>query len=78
MAKVDTYKCDGCGTLKGSLNHWFKVYEAGAISVLPWDQGNDQPHRDLCSDACVIKAVQQWLSAQQQATSGREAATDGD
>lgn len=67
--KVDSYKCDGCGNLKGDLNHWFRVVNEGrALEVYPWSAGYDnKEERHYCSDACITKAVQQWLSAQKEA-----------
>lgn len=65
--KVDTFKCDGCSTMKGDLNHWFAVSPTGSsIIVSAWHDGDGYAH--YCSDACVIKAVQQWLSAQKEAS----------
>ena len=79
--KVDTYKCDGCGTQKGELNHWFiGCFDKDGIMFCPWNVDNIyrailparpnefpdlRPERHYCSDACVIKAVQFWLSEQQ-------------
>lgn len=75
MAKVDTFKCDGCGNIKGDLNHWFKFRSypsegnGAEFIVNDWNsQGTDYPNTlHLCSDACVIKTVQGWLSAQKEA-----------
>ena len=67
--KVNTYQCDGDGCLvqRGSNNHWFIVSATGSsIIVSAWDDGEGYAH--YCSDACVIKAVQQWLSAQKEAS----------
>ena len=64
--KVDTYKCDVCGTIKGDNNHWFRVgsgmvgLELNAWGVVP-ESGTTM---DLCSDQCVIKIVQKWLTQQ--------------
>jgi hypothetical protein len=65
--KVDTYACDGCQAQKGTLNHWFKfTAHEDQFSVHDWS-GSDYPNTlHLCSDACVIKAVQGWLSAQKE------------
>jgi hypothetical protein len=64
--KVDTYKCDVCGTIKGENNHWFRIdtgvsgLELNAWGVMPLSSTS----ADLCSDQCVIKVVQKWLTKQ--------------
>lgn len=64
--KIDTYKCDECATQKGENNHWFRFTGfPDQFSVTDWN-GSDYPATiHLCSDTCVIKSVQKWLSAQQ-------------
>ena len=65
--KVNSYKCDGCGIQKGETNHWYAISPtAVSIIVSAWHDGDGYAH--YCSDACVVKAVQQWLSAQKQAS----------
>jgi hypothetical protein len=71
--KVDTYKCDICGTIKGENNHWFRV-DGGimGLELNPW--GIMPPTGttlDLCSDQCVIKVVQKWLTEQAQTSGAR-------
>ena len=64
--KVDTYRCDVCGTIKGENNHWFRIdtgvsgLELNAWGVMP----PSATTVDLCSDQCVIKIVQKWLTSQ--------------
>jgi hypothetical protein len=64
--KVDTYKCDMCGIIKGENNHWFRMdtgisgLELNAWGVMP----PTATSVDLCSDQCVIKVVQKWLTGQ--------------
>jgi hypothetical protein len=66
--KVDSFKCDGCGIQKGANNHWFIVSAVDlSIHVSAWvSDAHGWDH--YCSDACVIKAVQRWLSAQKEAS----------
>lgn len=72
--KVDTFQCDVCKTQKGALNHWFKFRSyldegnGAEFIVTDWkQQGIDYPNtKHLCSDACVIKTVQGWLSEQKE------------
>ncbi len=64
--KVDTYKCDICGTIKGENNHWFRI-DAGASGLELNAWGVKPPLEttvDVCSDQCVIKIVQKWLTSQ--------------
>jgi hypothetical protein len=64
--KVDTYKCDVCGRIKGENNHWFRIdtgpsgLELNAWGVMPATVNSV----DLCSDQCVIKIVQKFLTNQ--------------
>jgi hypothetical protein len=74
--KVDSYCCDVCGAPKTAVNHWhkFRAYpdegNGAEFIVNDWNyKGEDFPNtKHLCSDACVIRTVQQWLSAQQEAS----------
>ncbi len=73
--KVDTYKCDVCGTIKGENNHWFRIdtgvagLELNAWGVMP----ESATTVDLCSDQCVIKIVQKWLTGQALSSGARYA-----
>ena len=64
--RFDTYKCDVCGTLKGENNHWFRADTGvSGLELNAW--GVMQPTAstvDLCSDQCVIKIVQKFLTNQ--------------
>jgi hypothetical protein len=63
--RVNSYCCDGCGLSKGENNHWFAISASTpSIIVSAWHDGDGYDH--YCSDACVIKAVQKWLSAQKE------------
>ncbi len=63
--KVDTYKCDVCGQMKGENNHWLRIESTDAgLKLYGWGEIASGPATvDLCSDQCVTKTVQQWLSA---------------
>lgn len=76
--KIDTYKCDECGTQKGEINHWFRLRPSPTwadkgpwVSILGWTTDYQDKDMHLCSDACVIKSVQKWLSAQQASKEGK-------
>jgi hypothetical protein len=70
--KIETFKCDGCGIMKGENNHWFEFVPADpkvtryCITIIPFPKDPVNDSRHLCSDQCVIKAVQQWLSEQKE------------
>lgn len=72
--KIDSYKCDSCGIQKLDTNHWFKFRaypnegNGAEFIVNDWnDKSSDYPNTlHLCSDGCVIKTVQGWLSAQKE------------
>lgn len=73
--KVDTFKCDSCGNIKGTGNHWFRLVVDDDDSKEPfcaihvWEGGQaGLLEKHLCSDQCVVKVVQQWLSAQKEAS----------
>lgn len=71
--KVDTYKCDICGTIKGENNHWFHVNgRSTGLELSPWGAvSSTETTVDLCSDQCVIKVVQKWLTEQAQTSGAR-------
>jgi hypothetical protein len=67
--RVETYKCDGCGQLRGQQSkNWFRVSAGpGGLEIGPWSSVPPAAGAvDLCSDSCVIRAVQQWLTGQAQ------------
>ena len=72
--EVNSVKCDGCGIQKGENNHWFRVLfkvdrndpTAASVTISAWALEPTLPHYHLCSDSCVVKMVQQWLSSQKE------------
>jgi hypothetical protein len=62
--RVDTFKCDVCGKMKGDGNHWFRIEAADAgMKMAPWGKLKPSPTSvDLCSDQCVLTQVQKWLT----------------
>jgi len=63
MAVQQTVICDGCGQVKGSGNHWFFIFmEDGECAVAKWGTPKEDCEIHACSDQCVVKFVQQWLS----------------
>lgn len=62
--KVDTFKCDVCGTMKGTGNHWFLSSIECGVWIRPWLSEPIMDDAHLCSDSCVLKTVQAWLDVQ--------------
>ena len=77
--KIDSYKCDVCGTMKGENNHWFRIdagpsgLELNAWGVVPATATS----ADLCSDGCVMKMVGKWLTEQATVSGARQAESRG-
>ncbi len=71
--RVETYKCDVCGRVKGENNHWFRVCTAGpGLELHAWGTiASTETTVDLCSDECVVKTVQHWLNGQAHVPSPR-------
>jgi hypothetical protein len=67
---VNTFCCDICKAQKVlGLNHWFKFTgHSDQFSVTDWAGSDYTETKHLCSDACVIKIVQGWLSAQKESS----------
>jgi len=67
--KFDNFSCDaeGCKVTKGSNNHWFKFTPHPTEFIVTDWSGDDHPAtQHLCSDSCVIRTVQKWLSEQKE------------
>lgn len=66
-------KCDGCGAEKREANHWWALYrEFDTLTIYPVrdDIGTRRLRRKLeykgvfCGEACVIRAVSEFLGGQ--------------
>lgn len=67
--KVDSFKCDFCGTPKGDLNHWFRFTpHPDQLSITDWSGSDYTTTKHLCSDSCVVKSVQAWLGDKKEAS----------
>jgi hypothetical protein len=65
--KIDSYKCDGCGKMKGETNHWWLIeFESGIFTVFCWLANVAQHARakHICSQACAIRVISEWMGAQ--------------
>jgi hypothetical protein len=72
--KIDSYKCDGCGKMKGETNHWWLIMIQGAaMQMLPWQMApnpdahgsdNARVFQHICSQACAIRLISEWMGAQ--------------
>jgi len=84
--KVETYKCDVCGKVKGDVNHWWIVAlatdrEVGfGLVLVAWSEEalddrslnhlEDARKLHLCGSECVQKKVNEFMSKQVSAPSG--------
>ena len=68
MPKIETIICDCCPAVKKDANHWFKVRIGEGFHVYPWEYLGEGASDDsiptllLCGDACVTKALAEYLS----------------
>lgn len=69
---VNSFRCDICGIQKGETNHWYSLEKTVKNDIPRLELlaaiYTDPSYMHLCSDACVVKAVQGWLSAQTEAS----------
>lgn len=69
-----TTKCDHCGTVKQESNHWHKAYiishgfyEKGSLVLGSHSSESPSPRDiDLCSEACVVECVSQFIGQKQE------------
>ena len=76
MREIKT-SCDVCGKVKGEVDRWLKGYNKirGWFSVgITELQGLDENCIDLCSDACMQKALAEAIELMRK---GEENATAG-
>ncbi len=69
MARVNTYRCDGCGALKGAANEWWMVGTGTAgIEIWRWSddraQGAGERWLHMCGRECVQKLIERWMGEQ--------------
>ena len=60
MAKIEQFKCDGCGKLKTEVNHWWTVGTdvLHRIVLQPFDfQDRDEDTRDFCGQKCALEFI---------------------
>jgi hypothetical protein len=62
--KIEVYKCDVCGTVKGESNHWYiGSFDPAAFNIYPWEgerRGDWIKH--ICGQQCAQKFLENWLS----------------
>ena len=75
MSQETISKCDGCGATKGTVNHWWMVAEklmhpangdnppVAGIVVIPWDERFVKQVKHYCGQACIQKAVSEFMGA---------------
>jgi hypothetical protein len=73
MAVTQQITCDVCGKVKGQVNHWwmFNVTHVLAeedyfnFEAKPWIDSEQDWTRHACGQECLLKALSQWMQAQQ-------------
>jgi len=70
--KIETYRCDECGTLKEQSNHWWAVNtraDSPQLAIEPLDQalmarGGSlaTTQKSLCGRECVQKTVERFMT----------------
>lgn len=65
--KVETFKCDVCGKVKGEANHWWKLafMDEGRphLVLLPMaDKYEPTGSIHLCGESCVQRKVSEFMS----------------
>ncbi len=81
MAKVESYRCDICGTLKKEANHWFVAVRVPyGAHIYVWDApcaGHDHENiAHLCGSECATKFMMRCLS-QEEVPTPSETRTEG-
>lgn len=63
MAKIETYKCDVCGVLKGETNHWFKISMGTAYAIVAKfdvaETGESLSH--VCGQSCAQHKLNEFM-----------------
>jgi hypothetical protein len=64
MAKQIQYVCDGCGTPKGSTNHWFSlIIKAGLIQIYYSQELLDIDGAiHLCGERCLQRKISETVA----------------
>lgn len=67
MSSPNNPKCNGCGVEKRDVNHWFIVtLTETTFHILEVTEPGVRAKGDkldLCGEACIHRAVSQWLAA---------------
>ena len=66
MARVIHDVCDGCGEVRGTINHWWAIRQAdsGSLMVEPFHPGKSQLDRDLqifCGEVYASRRISGWM-----------------
>jgi hypothetical protein len=62
--RVDAFKCDQCGVLRGPSNHWLMSASAtGGITFKPWEdhETGDTRLKHICGVSCAATLLSQTL-----------------
>lgn len=73
--KIDTFKCDQCGSMKGQTNHWWAFYSelwgdgrGYSTVIITLDQANESgvDVQHYCGVPCLTQALHKALTARVQ------------
>ena len=66
MAKIEQFKCDGCGKVREPSNHWWTVLaETSPLKARPFvitirpivEQERDEWMKDFCGQQCALAFI---------------------
>jgi hypothetical protein len=61
--KIEVYKCDVCGTVKGESNHWYLgTSHTDSFNIFPWEDAIGDSIKHICGRQCAQKFLETWLS----------------
>jgi hypothetical protein len=71
MARVIQDVCDGCGEVRGTINHWWAIRQADTDSLRVEPFHPEKTHLDgdvqiFCGEVCATKRISGWMSDRSQ------------
>ena len=67
MARVIHDVCDGCGEVRGTINHWWAIRQADTDSLIVEPFHPEKTHLDcdlqiFCGEVCASRRISGWMS----------------
>ena len=66
MAPITEYRCDVCGEVSASPNHWFVIRcNSDQLTVIKWntDAANEKGARHYCGESHAQVYISRWLES---------------